>query len=65
KRRKLSEEAQEAEDLRKRLEIVQDEDDAVFVEATPLAQKVHKTTASGISARMMVEHILHKAKDQE
>nr|GEX76799.1 hypothetical protein [Tanacetum cinerariifolium] len=41
KRRKLSEEAQEADDLRKRLEIVQDEDDDnVFVEATPLAQKV-------------------------
>nr|GEZ99889.1 hypothetical protein [Tanacetum cinerariifolium] len=40
KRRKLSEEAQEAEDLRKRLEIVQDEDDDLFVEATPLAQKV-------------------------
>nr|GEZ22477.1 hypothetical protein [Tanacetum cinerariifolium] len=40
KRRKLSEEAQEAEDLRKRLEIVQDEDDDVFVEATLLAQKV-------------------------
>nr|GFA29139.1 hypothetical protein [Tanacetum cinerariifolium] len=40
KRRKLSEEAQEAEDLRKRLEIVQDKDDDVFVEATPLAQKV-------------------------
>nr|GEY11172.1 hypothetical protein [Tanacetum cinerariifolium] len=40
KRRKLGDEAQEAEDLRKRLEIVQDEDDGVFVEATPLAQKV-------------------------
>nr|GEV71806.1 hypothetical protein [Tanacetum cinerariifolium] len=40
KRRKLSEEAQEAKDLRKRLEIVQDEDDDVFVETTPLAQKV-------------------------
>nr|GFA45279.1 hypothetical protein [Tanacetum cinerariifolium] len=39
-RKKLSEEAQEAGDLRKRLEIVQDEDDDVFVEATPLAQKV-------------------------
>nr|GEY06612.1 hypothetical protein [Tanacetum cinerariifolium] len=39
KRRKLSEEAQEAEDLRKRLEVVKDEDD-VFVEATPLASKV-------------------------
>nr|GEW51059.1 hypothetical protein [Tanacetum cinerariifolium] len=40
KRRKLSEEAQETEDLRKRLEIVEDEDDDVFVEATPLSQKV-------------------------
>nr|GEW60772.1 hypothetical protein [Tanacetum cinerariifolium] len=40
KRRKLSEEAQEANDLRGRLEIVQDEDDDVFVEAIPLAQKV-------------------------
>nr|GEU41737.1 copia protein [Tanacetum cinerariifolium] len=39
KRRKLSEEAQEADDLKKRLEIVQDEDDDVFVEAIPLAQK--------------------------
>nr|GFA52061.1 hypothetical protein [Tanacetum cinerariifolium] len=40
KRRKLSEEAQEAEDLRKRLEVVDDEDDDVFIEATPLVRKV-------------------------
>nr|GFA19816.1 hypothetical protein [Tanacetum cinerariifolium] len=40
KKRKLSEEAQEPDDLRRRLEIVQDEDDDVFVEAIPLAQKV-------------------------
>nr|GEX30825.1 hypothetical protein [Tanacetum cinerariifolium] len=40
KRRKQSEEAQEAKDLRKRLEVVEDEDDDVFVEATPLASKV-------------------------
>nr|GFA72927.1 hypothetical protein [Tanacetum cinerariifolium] len=40
KRRKLSEEAQEAEDLRKRLEVVEDKDDDVFIEATPLASKV-------------------------
>nr|GFA22406.1 hypothetical protein [Tanacetum cinerariifolium] len=38
--KKLSEEAQEADNLRGRLEIVQDEDDDVFVEAIPLAQKV-------------------------
>nr|GFA94382.1 hypothetical protein [Tanacetum cinerariifolium] len=36
----LSEEAQEADNLRGRLEIVQDEDDDVLVEAIPLAQKV-------------------------
>nr|GFA74673.1 hypothetical protein [Tanacetum cinerariifolium] len=40
KRRKLSEEAQEAKDLKKRLEVVDDEDDDVFIEATPLARKV-------------------------
>nr|GEW21111.1 hypothetical protein [Tanacetum cinerariifolium] len=40
KRRKLSEEAQEAKDLRKRLEVVEDEDDDVFIEATPHASKV-------------------------
>nr|GFA14113.1 hypothetical protein [Tanacetum cinerariifolium] len=34
KRRKLSKEAQEAKDLRKRLEVVDDEDDDVFIEAT-------------------------------
>nr|GEZ10311.1 hypothetical protein [Tanacetum cinerariifolium] len=40
KKRKLSEEAQEVEDLRKRLEVVDDEDDDVFIKATPLARKV-------------------------
>nr|GFA29480.1 hypothetical protein [Tanacetum cinerariifolium] len=40
KRRKLNEEAQEAEDLKKRLEVVEDEDDDVFIEATPLTRKV-------------------------
>nr|GEX03407.1 hypothetical protein [Tanacetum cinerariifolium] len=40
KRRKLNDEAQEAEDLKKRLEVVDDEDDDVFIEATPLARKV-------------------------
>nr|GEZ29923.1 hypothetical protein [Tanacetum cinerariifolium] len=40
KRRKLSEEAQEAEDLKKCLEVVDDEDDDVFIKATPLARKL-------------------------
>nr|GEY16234.1 hypothetical protein [Tanacetum cinerariifolium] len=39
KRRKL-EEAQEVKDLKKHLEVVNDEDDDVFTEATPLARKV-------------------------
>nr|GFA58809.1 hypothetical protein [Tanacetum cinerariifolium] len=39
KRRKLNEEAQEVEDLKKHLEIVNDEDDEVFTEATPLVRK--------------------------
>nr|GEZ61714.1 hypothetical protein [Tanacetum cinerariifolium] len=39
KKRKLNEEAQEADNLRRRLEIVPNEDDDVFVEAVPLAQK--------------------------
>nr|GEU71497.1 hypothetical protein [Tanacetum cinerariifolium] len=40
KRRKLNEEAQEAKDLKKHLEIVNDEDDDVFTEATSLGRKV-------------------------
>nr|GFB94918.1 hypothetical protein [Tanacetum cinerariifolium] len=40
KRRKLNEEAQEVNDLKKHLEVVDDEDDDVFTEATPLARKV-------------------------
>nr|GFC58741.1 hypothetical protein [Tanacetum cinerariifolium] len=39
KRRRLNEEAQEVEDLKKHLEVVNDEDDDVFTEATPLARK--------------------------
>nr|GFB53598.1 hypothetical protein [Tanacetum cinerariifolium] len=40
KRRKMNEEAQEAKDFNKCLEVVDDEDDDVFIEATPLARKV-------------------------
>nr|GEU47546.1 hypothetical protein [Tanacetum cinerariifolium] len=39
KRRKLNKETQEVEDLKKHLEVVDDEDDDVFTEATPLARK--------------------------
>nr|GFA76137.1 hypothetical protein [Tanacetum cinerariifolium] len=40
KRRKLNEEAQEVEDLKKHLEVANHVDDDVFTEATPLARKV-------------------------
>nr|GEZ73479.1 hypothetical protein [Tanacetum cinerariifolium] len=40
KRRKLNEEAQEVEDLKKHLEVVNDEDDDVFTKAIPLARKL-------------------------
>nr|GEV68597.1 retrovirus-related Pol polyprotein from transposon TNT 1-94 [Tanacetum cinerariifolium] len=40
KRRKLNEEAQEAKALKKQLEIVHDEDDDVFTEATLIGRKV-------------------------
>nr|GEW27244.1 hypothetical protein [Tanacetum cinerariifolium] len=40
KRRKLTEEAKEANSIKQHLQIVPDEDDDVFTEATPLARKV-------------------------
>nr|GFB62006.1 hypothetical protein [Tanacetum cinerariifolium] len=40
KRRKLHEQAKEAEDLKKQLEVINDEDDDVFIEATPIGRKV-------------------------
>nr|GEZ31520.1 hypothetical protein [Tanacetum cinerariifolium] len=40
KRRKLNKEAKEVEDLKQHLEIVPDEDDDVYTEATPLARMV-------------------------
>nr|GEW78485.1 DNA-directed DNA polymerase [Tanacetum cinerariifolium] len=51
KRRKLSEEAQEAKDLRKRLEVVEDEDDDVFVEAT-CKSKVRQSRAKAVVAKV-------------
>nr|GEV84054.1 hypothetical protein [Tanacetum cinerariifolium] len=59
KRRKLSEEAQEAEDLRKRLEVVKDEDDDVFVEATPLASKTMFEEPDGQDAIWINQKSVH------
>nr|GFA52067.1 hypothetical protein [Tanacetum cinerariifolium] len=41
KRRKLHEQAKEDEDLKKQLEVVDDEDDVMFIEATPIGRKVN------------------------
>nr|GFA07089.1 copia protein [Tanacetum cinerariifolium] len=40
KRRRLNEEAEDVEELKQHLEIVPNEDDDVYIEATPLARKV-------------------------
>nr|GFC37125.1 hypothetical protein [Tanacetum cinerariifolium] len=40
KRRRLNEETEDVEELKQHLEIVSDEDDDVYTEATPLARKV-------------------------
>nr|GFC38123.1 hypothetical protein [Tanacetum cinerariifolium] len=40
KRRRLNEEAEDIKELKRHLEIVPDEDDDVFTEATPLARKI-------------------------
>nr|GEW52846.1 putative ribonuclease H-like domain-containing protein [Tanacetum cinerariifolium] len=40
KRRRLNEEAKDVKELKQHLEIVPDEDDDVYIEATPLARKV-------------------------
>nr|GFB93967.1 hypothetical protein [Tanacetum cinerariifolium] len=40
KRRRLCEQAKEDENLKKQLEVVVDEDDDVFIEATPIGRKV-------------------------
>nr|GEV55183.1 hypothetical protein [Tanacetum cinerariifolium] len=40
KRRKLHKQAKEDEDLKKQLEVIDDEDDDVFIEATPIGRKV-------------------------
>nr|GEV36248.1 hypothetical protein [Tanacetum cinerariifolium] len=40
KRRRLNEEAKDVEELKQHLEIVPDEDDDVYIEATPLTRKV-------------------------
>nr|GEW66920.1 retrovirus-related Pol polyprotein from transposon TNT 1-94 [Tanacetum cinerariifolium] len=55
KRRKLNE---EVEDLKRHLEIVPDEDDDVYTEATPLARKMDKLKSERIKGLYMVKQRL-------
>nr|GEX64567.1 hypothetical protein [Tanacetum cinerariifolium] len=52
KRKKLNEEAKDDEDLKQHLEIVPDEDDDVYTEATPLARKVSVVDYQSIAKRV-------------
>nr|GEV12214.1 reverse transcriptase domain-containing protein [Tanacetum cinerariifolium] len=51
-------EAQEAKDLKKPLEVVDDEDDDVFTEATPLARKMDKMLYGKVKEVFMVWHAI-------
>nr|GEU96914.1 hypothetical protein [Tanacetum cinerariifolium] len=63
KRRKLNEEAQEAEELKKQLEIVNDEDDDVFTEATLLGRKVHVVDYEIVMINNKPRYKIFKADD--
>nr|GFC89010.1 hypothetical protein [Tanacetum cinerariifolium] len=56
KRRRLREQAKEAKDLKKQLEVVADEDDDMFVEATLIGTKVPVVNYELVNvARLYVE----------
>nr|GEZ81771.1 hypothetical protein [Tanacetum cinerariifolium] len=60
KRRKLNEESQEVEDLKKHLEVVDDEDDDVFTEATPLARKVKEESEMSLELLRFIRQQLQE-----
>nr|GFB18307.1 hypothetical protein [Tanacetum cinerariifolium] len=63
KRRKLIEEAKEAESIKQHLQIVPDEDDDVFTEATPLARKVPVVEYKVILVNNKPQYKIIKADD--
>nr|GEU92829.1 reverse transcriptase domain-containing protein [Tanacetum cinerariifolium] len=64
KRRKLDEEAQEAKDLKKNLEVVNDEDDDVFIESTPLARKVNIKFKGGLLGSKIHSDVRQEGKEK-
>nr|GEZ69373.1 hypothetical protein [Tanacetum cinerariifolium]GEZ69380.1 hypothetical protein [Tanacetum cinerariifolium]GEZ69389.1 hypothetical protein [Tanacetum cinerariifolium] len=63
KRRKLIGEAKEAESIKQHLQIVPDEDDDVFIEATPLARKVPVVDYQAILVNNKPRYKIIKADD--
>nr|GEU57094.1 hypothetical protein [Tanacetum cinerariifolium] len=59
KRRKLNEEAQEVKDLKRHLEVVNDEDDDVFTEASLLARKTMFEKPDGQDAVWKSQRSVH------
>nr|GEW97678.1 hypothetical protein [Tanacetum cinerariifolium] len=59
KRRKLNKEAQEVKDLKKHLEVVNDKDDDVFIEATLLARKTMFEKPDGQDAVWKSQRSVH------
>nr|GEZ77592.1 hypothetical protein [Tanacetum cinerariifolium] len=63
KRRRLHEEAKEAEELKKQLEVVADEDDNVFVEATPIGTKVPDVNYESVMINNKPRYKIFRAYD--
>nr|GFB91144.1 hypothetical protein [Tanacetum cinerariifolium] len=61
KRRRLRKPAKEAKDLKKQLEVVADEDDDVFVEATPIGTKVPVVEKKYPLSRFTLEQLVNVA----
>nr|GFA51575.1 hypothetical protein [Tanacetum cinerariifolium] len=62
KRRKLHKQAKEDEDLKKQLEVVVDEDDDVFIEATPIGRK--RYPLSMFTLEQLVNMVRLKVKEE-
>nr|GFC77523.1 hypothetical protein [Tanacetum cinerariifolium] len=63
KRSRLREQAKEDEDLKKQLEVVVDEDDDVFIEATPIGRKVPVVNYEIVMIKNKPRYKIFKADD--
>nr|GFD30215.1 hypothetical protein [Tanacetum cinerariifolium] len=65
KRRRLREQAKEDENLKKQLEVVVNEDDDVFIEATPIGRKVPPTNFSDDYLLVTLKTMFEKTDAQD